>query len=1110
MSALLASERGLQLSVSAFLAFAAKLIVALMCGYVPLSAWAAEDASPATIHGMEMPGFGRIILTFDRLPSVEISQTNGVLVLNLNGLFNIDPSRLGVELPNYVSAARSDPDHRGVRLALFKSVRANLIEAGNSLYVDLLPTGWKGPPPPLPVEIVQALSKKAQLADAAAKAGGLDDRRALMVDTASSNRVSRLLFRGPSKAETQITKKDHGVEVRFEGRWSLDLARLRAELPRGFASVKAETRDGALLITIMTVEGADFDARMDEGAVAVDVVFKGVGSNIRDLDLNSIFTSATLEHPVPARNREADPKTPISRNPINRPSIALSNGLDGPLLRLKGVAKVPMAAFSRINAAWLVLDLPSDPDMPVPLQFEGKDMPEVRFGRSGSLFFIRAEGDGLRLPRIIPTDEGYDVTLKAGPQEARAAISLTPVLAPGGGYTLSAGLAGVTRITELVDPIVGDRIMVAPTELPGMGLDKAYQFPHFEILPSYQGLAIVALADDIEMRPSVDQVVLSRPDGLAISNGMEVEASLSVARTVINRARWERDKSENVYDRLNGLMEGVAAAKLGDQKARHLEVARFLAANALYREAAASFLGTFVDHNEKVNEPRDRLELAIFHGLGGNGLDALQLLSDVRFSGNEEASLWRGFLAANAGRFSEALNALKNVGSILPLYPENIQTTLRLAFVEAAVESGDWGVANDLYSELNASKGAPHPQILAYFKARIDEASGLPEEARKTYDLLVKTAQRDVEVRATLALTSLDLRMGILEPAKALAIYEAMATFWRGDFLEAKLLTASARVALDAGKWRNAFNAVQRLNRLYADTDGVRPLLDEVKLRFDALISGDQPDAIKNFDAVTLFIEFREFMPTGRRADELIRKYIERLAELDLTPQAAELLRYQIDFRLEGAPRATAAVRLASLYLMDRKPIEAIRAIADTRFAGLSDEVRTSRRLLEARARAELGELQTANELLEGLDTPEASIVRGDLNWNAKNWALAGENYEAALGSAWRTDGPPSPAELKIALRAVAAYVLANDGLAKDRFGRRYSVKLSSSPESSVFKLLAAPANVQQPLASAVLSQVSDQGHLDTFLKAYRTHYGLDGVPATSHAAPAPKGKPTG
>jgi hypothetical protein len=88
--------------------------------------------------------------------------------------------------------------------------------------------------------------------------------------------------------------------------------------------------------------------------------------------------------------------------------------------------------------------------------------------------------------------------------------------------------------------------------------------------------------------------------------------------------------------------------------------------------------------------------------------------------------------------------------------------------------------------------------------------------------------------------------------------------------------------------------------------------------------------------------------------------------------------------------------------------------------------------------------------------------------------------------------------------------VIANDGLAKERFGRRYSIKLAASPESGVFKFLAAPTTLQMPMANAELAEKSDPGLLDTFLKSYRMHYGLDRDPAVPDANAAAKGKPTG
>jgi tetratricopeptide (TPR) repeat protein len=597
---------------------------------------------------------------------------------------------------------------------------------------------------------------------------------------------------------------------------------------------------------------------------------------------------------------------------------------------------------------------------------------------------------------------------------------------------------------------------------------------------------------------------------LALADGQTDKGFRQIEGSVINRARWERDKTDHILERQNLLSEAAASASLNDRKKRQLELARFLGANALYREAAAAFISAFNSRIEKIDEPRDRLELGILQALGADWRPAWENLSDIRLTDHDEAILWRAYLAAKSGHFKEALDDFRRSGSAIGQYPDDVQIALRMAFAEAAVESGDWGLAEEMERALRAKVSGVQFDMLDYFHARIEEGRGALEEARKAYEGLLHNGSRGIEVRATLAITALDLKIAQIDPAKALEIYENLAVFWRGDFLEAKVLANAARVALDTKKWRNAFTAVQRLNRLYADTDGVRPLLEEVTLRFDALIGGDQPDAIAPVDAVALFMEFREFMPTGRRADELIRKYIERLVDLDLIPQASELLRYQIEYRLEGTPRAAAAVRLASLYLMDHKPIDAVRVIAETRANGLPDELRMDRRLLEARARADIGQIKAATELLEGLDTREAAIVRADVYWKAKNWILAGENYERALGDAWRSDGALAPDDLKIALRTAASYVMAGDTLANDRFRGRYRDKLAATPESGVFRLLTAPVTIQKPIAAGVTTDKGDAGLLDSFLKSYRAHYGLGGNAAAIDGAPPVIPKPAG
>ena len=1110
MARLLASSQGWRLTAKTSMGLLASIFLFFMA-WASCPVWAGDNASTAHIRGIDMPGFGRMVISFDRLAGVEVSQTNGVLVLNFDQTIAIDPSHLGLEIPLYVSAARLDPDRRAIRLALAKAVRPNLIEAGNDLYVDLLPAGWKGPMPPLPAEVVQALSRKARLADAIAKSGQVEERRAIMVDTASSSRLSRLLFRGQSDADVHITKKDKTVELSFTGNCAIDIARLRAELPRGFASISAENREGMLVVTIVAMEGVNLDARMEAGDVQVDASFKGVGVLTPHLELTPIITGATLVEPTPARNRETVVDTKVTA-PVTEgvPTIGFSDSETGPAFSLRNFGKVAMAAFSRANAVWIVLDIKTDPVLPASYKRKGPDALDIRTGRSGSLFYVRAEGSKPLGPMIKWGDEGADIALVEAPPTSMAAIPLTPVPVGGGTYQMNAGLASISHISRIDDPIVGDHLMVAPTFLSGVGTVKGVRFPEFEVLSSAQGLAIVPLTDDLEMHAAVDEVIVSRANGLALTDGYSEKGQQQIEHSVINRARWERDKTDHVLERQNQLLEAASSASLNDRKKRQLELARFLGANALYREAAAAYISAYNSRIETIDEPRDRLELGILEALGSDWRPAWDNLSDIRLTDNDEAMLWRSYLAAQGGRFREALGDFRQSGSAIDLYPDDIQIALRLAFAEAAIESGDWGLADEMEKALRSKVSGPQFDMLDYFRGRIQEGRGALEEAHKAYEGLLHNPARGIEVRATAALTELDLKIAQIDPAKALETYENLAVFWRGDFLEAKLLALAARVALDTKKWRNAFTAVQRLNRIFADTDGVRPLLEEVTLRFDALIGGDQPDAIAPVDAVALLMEFREFMPTGRRADELIRKYIERLVDLDLIPQATELLRYQIEYRLEGTPRAAAAVRLASLYLIDHKPVDAVRAISETRSNGLPDDLRMARRLIEARARADLGETQAATELLEDLNSREAAIVRADVYWKAKNWTLAGDNYERALGDAWRSEGALSADDLKIALKTAASYVMAGDTLANERFRGRYREKLAATPESGVFRLLTAPVNVQKPIAKGVSADKNDAGLLDNFLKSYRAHYGLGGEAAAVDGSPPVPPKPAG
>jgi hypothetical protein len=131
-----------------------------LAGYLAMSALA-HAQEQGQLYATEEEGYARLILSFpslDELPPYEFRVDNGVLSVEFEEPVDILLPDVAVTMPNYLSMARIDPDGRGLRLALKSGFNFNRIEAGEKLFVDLMPTTWQGLPPALPQDIIDELA----------------------------------------------------------------------------------------------------------------------------------------------------------------------------------------------------------------------------------------------------------------------------------------------------------------------------------------------------------------------------------------------------------------------------------------------------------------------------------------------------------------------------------------------------------------------------------------------------------------------------------------------------------------------------------------------------------------------------------------------------------------------------------------------------------------------------------------------------------------------------------------------------------------------------------------------------------------------------------------
>jgi predicted negative regulator of RcsB-dependent stress response len=352
----------------------------------------------------------------------------------------------------------------------------------------------------------------------------------------------------------------------------------------------------------------------------------------------------------------------------------------------------------------------------------------------------------------------------------------------------------------------------------------------------------------------------------------------------------------------------------------------------------------------------------------------------------------------------------------------------------------------------------------------------------------------------------LESSLGKLKRAAAIDDLETLTTIWRGDDTEIEALKLLAHLYTQEGRYRDSFHVMRIALSAHPNSELTRVIQDEASETFENIFLAGSGDALSAIDALALFYDFRDLTPIGRRGDEIIRRLADRLVAVDLLDQAAELLQYQVDHRLQGAARAQVAMRLAVVYLMNHKPDDAFGTLRATRVEDTSKEMRQQRLLIESRALSDMGRYDVALEIIANIAGPEASRLRSDVLWAAHRWRDAAEQIELIYGDRWAEFAPLNEVEQSDILRAAAGYALGEDALGLARFRERYAGKMGDGPGRRTFDVITEPVDSSGADFRAAAHSVAAVDTLSGFLRDLHARYpGTGALPApTAPATIAP------
>ena len=1203
---------------------AALFLVALA---FPVRGFAADEV-PAEATFSSGGGFARLVIKFNEDVGSEVVTAGSIIVIRFERPVDVSVDKVAELVPDYIGAARRDPDGSAIRLSLSRKVTINTMTAGERLFVDLLPESWKGPPPSLPNEVVRELSERARAAERELRQqramSEAKKRAPLRVRASVQPTFVRFIFEMPDGVGVSSVLNEQKLKLLFSKALTFDLADAKLASPPNVASISQKIEGETAVVELVMLGDVDVHSFREDKNYVIDVAYQppdkaSVLPQVSDaaraaaraaekavasaapapVAMQAVAPVPALppmpvaaekpvmaEKPVvaerpaaaapqqqpaaptppasPASESSAEPAPKIavapqaampSAAPAETPAMAAEAPMkkqaapvaaapvsaapapaapvaaaadakkdaggndvgiirdsDGLHLAFSMPLGTPAALFRRADTLWLMLDSKKPINLDSIRGQGGSAVADISIVREDGWQAVRIRLNRPQLPSLLGEDLAngtkWTVTFADTVQTPSLALSAIRNIADPSLANVTVPLTKAGFLHRFTDPDAGDTLLVVTARPPARGFIKRQDFVELSLLESIHGVAIRPNSDDVTADVGPDKVILGKPGGLTLSPADSgAERAPTAVRPIFDLGEWRKNREGNFNARADALIEaaGVAATAGAEQHtSAQVDLARFYMARGMYPEAVGVLNLALADAKAGSEDPAALIVHALASILMGRPERGLKDLASPAIGTNYDSQLWKAIASARQGKWADAREKFKSAEFSITSLPIDLQRIVVADALRASIEVKDYPGAAKRASELEVIGVAPvQTAAVDVLRGRLAEGLGRDMDALDDFKRAAASSDRQAATEAKLLEIALKQKRNEIGQEDVLGELETLSVTWRGDALEVQTLEMLARIYAETGRFAESFGAVRVANLLAPNLEVARQGQDAASALFAQLFLGPKGDDLPPIDALGMFYEYRDLTPIGRRGDEMIRRLADRLVAVDLLDQAAELLQYQVDKRLEGAARAQVAARLAMVYLTNHKPERAIDALRSTRIADLSGELRQQRLLLEARAQSDVGRHDLALDIISNIPGREAIRLRSDIYWAARRWRQSAEQIELYYADRWRDFRPLNASEKSDIIRAVVGYSLAEDTIGLARFREKYLPLMSAEADRAAFEIASKPVGSTGSDFAQIAKMAASVDTLDGFLRDMKTRY-----PDATARANMPPGMP--
>ncbi len=790
--------------------------------------------------------------------------------------------------------------------------------------------------------------------------------------------------------------------------------------------------------------------------------------------------------------------------PVDDAKTTFSSEGDAVTLRFDWDEPVAAAVFRRGNNLWVVFDKRTNVDMEALAEAGDGVIKGVEQVLIPQATVLRLQTPSSSVNPAVKRD-GLAWLLEFKRQALVARTPLEIEVEPDSplGARVFVPLTEPGKVIPLTDPIALDNLVVVPAIPLGHGIGREHVYPQFRLPRTAQGVVVEPLIDDLRVRALRQGVELasSAPTAPLRISPVSTEAAAS-ARLLSSRpltrlldlGRWQAPNFQAIVQNRKMLQDILTESPKGQREEARFNLARFYVANG-YGAEALGVMALMAEKNEKILDNQEfRLLRGIAHYEMGRISEARADFNFPALDGNDEAEFWRAIEvlsridASDANRADAAIE-LRRTGPIARPYPRDLRNRLGIVIGEAAVIVGDVENATNILNALTADQPSPSQQArITFVQGKLAELTGDFDGAVALWEEVIDGTDRLFRFRAVQARVDLLTQLQTIDPKEAIKEMEKLRFAWRGDRREFNLLRRLGELYLSEGEYRKGLQTLRQAATHFRKLEEAKEITKIMSDTFSALFLEGKADELPPVTAIAIYEEFKELSPAGRKGDETIQRLAERLADIDLLDQAANLLEEQVKFRLSGVDKARVGARLAEIRIASDRGGDAERAIKESEVPGLPAALVQRRNRITARAISQQDRDTEAISVLAPDESPEAELLRARIFWNNTDWLNAARSLQRVVRGFDRgRQDPLTDPQAKLVMSLAIAMTLAGNERGLEMIRADYGPLMALTEYGDGFNLIVArPEQGLLPVAQ-INRKVEIAEKFKDFLTSYET-----------------------